>query len=529
MGSKVRLEDCFWRISLNDKGMSISYVAPGPHPKPKEGMLSKIELHALEDCYGKIMVACYPELKKEDIHFKDKENIAGTRVPAGESVYFYSDFAVEHTEKYSVNIEINPHVYMTPNVGGRVDVVVYNEYFEKIDIKKTQIAENALVNAIVSLICFAEYYRCIKIDNGYKLEEMHNKEYMLRYSCLDLDDDTSDKAKNTAGDTKKVVLSENYNVLMYFTRGKMGLHFGTLDPHSENEIVKVRVTKNMLDELESIYSDFVKALFPELEGNIRFRGKARLIDMEMRADRDDAVIWVGVDGSEEIFKEFHISIRNHVGPENETDRYIGTIVKYNDSDDVPPEEKKINEKAFMDAAKKFISFTEHGRQVEVADSYKKAKSYNYLYYKVINSGINTSPDTPRKTVYISFASADLMRVMPIAQEIQQRGYYVIWDFFMVAEGTASDSVLNEKESIDTSDFYIIFISRAYIDTYPHTDEMNYALGWCHKKCIPVYLESVELPYGMKRFLVTNKNAVNKYKFNDEQDFYNELFSDSRLG
>jgi hypothetical protein len=54
------------------------------------------------------------------------------------------------------------------------------------------------------------------------------------------------------------------------------------------------------------------------------------------------------------------------------------------------------------------------------------------------------------------------------------------------------------------------------------------LGLKKKKCIPVYLESVELPPDMMLFIGKNENAVRKYEYDNEQDFYNELFGVGRL-
>jgi cell division septation protein DedD len=101
---------------------------------------------------------------------------------------------------------------------------------------------------------------------------------------------------------------------------------------------------------------------------------------------------------------------------------------------------------------------------------------------------------------------------------------------IVEHGSTSKSKIMMSETLymDACDFYLVFISNEYINNYPHNDEMNYILSLKKKKCIPVYLENVELPFDLRLFIGRNKNAVRKYEYDNEQDFYNELFGVGRL-
>jgi hypothetical protein len=73
-----------------------------------------------------------------------------------------------------------------------------------------------------------------------------------------------------------------------------------------------------------------------------------------------------------------------------------------------------------------------------------------------------------------------------------------------------------------------FVSSSYNKSKNRRNELSYSASLEKKKCILVYLESVELPPDMRLFIGRNKNAVRKYEYDNEQDFYNELFGAGRL-
>jgi hypothetical protein len=73
-----------------------------------------------------------------------------------------------------------------------------------------------------------------------------------------------------------------------------------------------------------------------------------------------------------------------------------------------------------------------------------------------------------------------------------------------------------------------FVSSSYNKSKNCRNELSYSASLEKKKCILVYLESVELPLDMRLFIGKNENVVRKYEYDNEQDFYNELFGAGRL-
>ncbi len=135
------------------------------------------------------------------------------------------------------------------------------------------------------------------------------------------------------------------------------------------------------------------------------------------------------------------------------------------------------------------------------------------------------PYTGEKSyIFISYSHKDSTEVHSVIRVMQEQGYRVWYDEG-IDPGTEWDE--NVAEHILKCDYFIAFISPQYLESTNCKDELNYArdLG---KERLLIYMDNVDLPAGMSMRL-SRIQAIHKYRYEDEADFYDKLFTAKGIG
>ncbi len=316
---------------------------------------------------------------------------------------------------------------------------------------------------------------------------------------------------------EEIILSGNYG----WKDIKLSTRFTELkicDLKSHSEDVKGKLTPNMLAEYEDCYRDIMAVCYPEIIRSDIFFTKKQM------KDKYTLIVASSICALKVKYNIAFMFFENYYEK-----RVSFKIVDSQTGDSIRLEATPINRYALVEVLKRLIRFVEHDKRIEIGDDFIDTNIndiYDLRYEEVVFA--EKTSDVRSKMVYLSYDSADSKRVMKIADKIRENGYDVVRNFGMDDVGTAPNSRTFDTLAINMSSVYIIFVSNQYINNYKYKTEINYVLGYKRKKCIPVYLDSVELPSDLKMYIGTNKNAVYKYKYDNEQDFYNELFSKGRF-
>lgn len=127
-------------------------------------------------------------------------------------------------------------------------------------------------------------------------------------------------------------------------------------------------------------------------------------------------------------------------------------------------------------------------------------------------------------IFISYAHRDDKAVLPIVEELSRNGYRVWYDQG-IDPGTEWDE--NIAQHVEDCGCFIAFLSKNYLDSDNCKDELNYARD-LNKERLIVYLEQVRLPGGLA-MRINRLQAIYKYTYRSQTDFYNKLFSTPSLG
>jgi hypothetical protein len=203
----------------------------------------------------------------------------------------------------------------------------------------------------------------------------------------------------------------------------------------------------------------------------------------------------------------------------------------------------------VDSLKELIYFMERSRQFEVSDKLEAERGEYHLEYRAVDTqpAVNeishakkaedNAKEAPQqaeaeneeplayKYIFASYAHNDKEVVMPILEELKKRGYRVWYDDNIKPGSEWLTEITNK---IQQCGIFMAFVSSSYNKSKNRRNELSYSASLEKKKCITVYLESVELPLDMRPFIGKNENVVRKYEYGNEQDFYNELFGAGRL-
>lgn len=123
-------------------------------------------------------------------------------------------------------------------------------------------------------------------------------------------------------------------------------------------------------------------------------------------------------------------------------------------------------------------------------------------------------------IFISYSHQNTSEVLEVIKYMQINRYRIWWD-----EGIRTGVDYKEEiaKKINECEIFISFVSKEFIESKSSyfKNELSYAKE-LNKKIIMVYLQNVELPQGVK-MEVHRLQAIHKYKFNLEHQFYEKLF------
>ena len=125
--------------------------------------------------------------------------------------------------------------------------------------------------------------------------------------------------------------------------------------------------------------------------------------------------------------------------------------------------------------------------------------------------------------FVSYSHRNISEVHDFIEHLQNNGYN-IWYDEGIDPGTEWDE--NIANHINGCSYFIAFITNDYIKSQNCKDELNYARD-LNKDRLLIYGEDVELPEGMKMRL-SRLQAIFKYKYKSEQDFYTKVFETQGL-
>ena len=134
-----------------------------------------------------------------------------------------------------------------------------------------------------------------------------------------------------------------------------------------------------------------------------------------------------------------------------------------------------------------------------------------------------TPDENENYIFVSYAHKNKDIVIPIIRRMQQNGYSV-WFDEGIDPGTEWDKYIAQKLLKCT--FFIAAISNDYLNSSNCQDETHYARD-LDKDRVLVYLEKTELPPELQ-MRHGRLQAIHKYTYQNEEDFYQKLYSTSGI-
>ena len=126
-------------------------------------------------------------------------------------------------------------------------------------------------------------------------------------------------------------------------------------------------------------------------------------------------------------------------------------------------------------------------------------------------------------IFISYAHRDSAQVWPIIQRLHNDGYRVWYDEG-IDPGTEWDEFI--ATHIEKCDYFIAFLSTAYLGSENCKDELNYVRD-VGKDRLLVYLEDVALPSGM-RMRLGRLQAIHWYNYTDTEQAFAKLYETPEL-
>lgn len=114
-------------------------------------------------------------------------------------------------------------------------------------------------------------------------------------------------------------------------------------------------------------------------------------------------------------------------------------------------------------------------------------------------------------IFVSYAHKDSDKVYPILERLSNAGFNIWYDKGIEAGSTWDDNIALH---IDTSAYFMAFISENYLNSSNCKDEISYARD-LNKDMLLIYLEEVALPSGMAMRLNRNQAVI----WNELDDAY----------
>lgn len=120
-------------------------------------------------------------------------------------------------------------------------------------------------------------------------------------------------------------------------------------------------------------------------------------------------------------------------------------------------------------------------------------------------------------LFASFCKSDSERVLPILEELKNRGYSLCFDVLKSSDPTSLENTANEILSCDG---LLSFVSPSSVNSYDCFRETNYSL-MKNKKLIAVFLDEFTLSAGTEMQIAGHPH-INKYEYSDFSLFMSAL-------
>lgn len=127
-------------------------------------------------------------------------------------------------------------------------------------------------------------------------------------------------------------------------------------------------------------------------------------------------------------------------------------------------------------------------------------------------------------IFISYAHRNETEVYRIIERMQAEGYRVWYDRGVDPGTEWADNI---AERVSSCDYFIAYITQEYLDSTNCLDELSFARDK-EKKRLLVYLSNVTLPDGI-RMRSNRLQAIHKYGYEQEEEFYEKLFQTRGIG
>lgn len=121
-------------------------------------------------------------------------------------------------------------------------------------------------------------------------------------------------------------------------------------------------------------------------------------------------------------------------------------------------------------------------------------------------------DESKPYIFVSYAHKDSDRVYPILERLSEVGFNIWFDKGIEAGSTWDDNIASH---IDSSTYFMAFVSENYLNSNNCKDEISYSRD-LDKDMLLVYLDEVALPSGMAMRLNRNQAVI----WNEKDDLYN---------
>lgn len=126
-------------------------------------------------------------------------------------------------------------------------------------------------------------------------------------------------------------------------------------------------------------------------------------------------------------------------------------------------------------------------------------------------------------VFISYAHKDDVVVLPAIEQMQSKGVSLWYDNGITAGSEWPEFV---AEKVVDCDRFVLFISKAYLESQNCKRELNFAISR-QKEILSVFLEDVTLSPGMEMQLGSYQ-AIFRNRFSNDQLFYSTLAAETFL-
>ena len=154
------------------------------------------------------------------------------------------------------------------------------------------------------------------------------------------------------------------------------------------------------------------------------------------------------------------------------------------------------------------------------------RHYRYQYdevYGFMKNTVHTPYRGNEPFIFVSYSHIRIDDAMDIICKMQSDGFRVWYDEGIDPGSEFSDDIASQVKSCEV---FIALLSNEYLASSFCIDELSYARTK-GKKILMIYLENIQLPDGLE-MRVGRFQAIHRYKYIDNADFYKKLYSSHGL-